>query len=106
MTTEDISRVPHSVFSLDAVPVAERFDVWRESIACLFEVDVPKERRTEGFRAELDAHVIGDLAMARTHTQAQEWARSSATIARDGMDHLMIQIYEAGTMEFRGGAGF
>ena len=100
LTTEDISRVPHSVFSLDAVPVAEQFDVWRESIGCLFEVDVPKERRAEGFRAELDAHVIGDLAMARTHTQAQEWARSSATIARDGMDHLMIQIYEAGTMEF------
>ncbi|WP_067340438.1 helix-turn-helix domain-containing protein [Stappia indica] len=99
-TTEDISRVPHSVFSLDAVPLADRFEVWRESIGCVFEVGVPRERRVNGFRAELDAHVIGDVALARTSTEAQSWARSSATIARDGMDHLMIQIYEQGRMEF------
>ncbi|GGE87404.1 helix-turn-helix domain-containing protein [Stappia taiwanensis] len=99
------ARVPHSCFSLEGVPPQQRFALWRESISCIFSVEAPREARTEDFRAQLDAHVVGDAAVVRTHTQAQEWERGAGQIARDGMDHIMIQRYEAGTMEVshRGG---
>lgn len=100
MERDTRSGVPHSVFSLEAVAPSERFDLWRDSINCVFEVDAPKERRKAGFEAEVDAHLVGDLAVVRTRTLAQSWARSPELIARDGMDHFMIQIYETGTMEF------
>lgn len=94
------SAVPHSAFSLAAVPPRERFALWRDSINCIFEVDAPEEERAKDFRATLDAHVVGDAAIVRTSTQAQDWARTPGMIARDGMDHFMIQIYEAGSMSF------
>lgn len=90
--------VPHSVFSVESVPENERFAVWRESIACIFEVEAERDVRGSAFAASLDAHMLGPLLLARTRTLAQRWTRSPATIARDGMDHYMIQLYESGHM--------
>src|SRR3546814_11813656 len=41
--------------------------------------------------------MYGPLMLARTTSRAQHWERSAATIARDGMDHYMIQYYETGS---------
>ncbi|MCA1299358.1 helix-turn-helix domain-containing protein [Stappia indica] len=99
------ARVPHSCFSLEGVPPQQRFALWRESISCIFSVEAPREIRAHDFRASIDAHVVGDTGVVRTQTQAQDWARGAGLIARDGMDHMMIQLYEAGQMEVshRGG---
>src|SRR3546814_15859741 len=34
--------------------------------------------------------------LARTCTKRQQWIRSSRTIARDSMDHYMVQLFESG----------
>lgn len=93
-------RVPSSRFSLSEVAPRDRFAVWRDSIRCVFEVEVDRRDREAGFRAEIEACILGDIALAHTRTQAQSWARTPEIIARDGMDHFMIQIYEEGCMAF------
>lgn len=93
----------HSRFSVDHLPQQQRFSVWRESIACIFEVERPVHRSSEPdeFHATIDAHMIGSLMLARTVTRAQIWKRSPLTIGRDGMDHFMIQLYDSGTQRYR-----
>lgn len=99
--------VPSARFTVDHLPPKRRYEVWRESIACIFDVDAPQStRQDEAFRATVDAYLIGPLMLARTTTRRQSWDRSSLTIARDGMDHYMIQFYESGHQrcDYRGGS--
>ena len=100
-TGETGRRVPCSRFSLEGVAPRDRFALWRDSINCLFEVEAEREERETGFLGEIEAYILGDMALAHTRTQAQSWARTPEIIARDGMDHFMIQIYEKGSMSFR-----
>lgn len=90
--------VPRAVFSLEEVPPRERYGLWRESISCIFDVDAEASTRRDGFTASVDVHMFGPVMLARTSTLAQRWSREPLTIARDGMDHYMIQLFEAGNM--------
>lgn len=92
------SGVPHAVFSLEGVAGHERYDVWQDSISCIFEVDSHKDIRDEQFNASVDANMFGPVMLARTQTLRQEWKRTPGIMARDGMDHYMIQLYESGNM--------
>lgn len=94
-------RVPHSFFSVDDLPAKERFALWRDSISCIFDVDASRETRGERFAASVDAHMLGPLMLARTTTIEQRWERSPSLVARDGMDHYMIQLFEEGHMRAR-----
>jgi len=85
-----------SVFSVCDLPEPKRFEVWKESISCIFDVDADTETRREDFFAAVDATMIGPMMLARTTSRGQRWERSSSTIARDGMDHVMVQLYEDG----------
>ncbi|MEP3114795.1 AraC family transcriptional regulator [Nisaea sp.] len=98
--------VPNAIFSLDVVKEKERYDLWRESIACIFEVDGDRAlRRTSDFKAHVDANMFGPIMLARTWTQQQDWKRSPSIMARDGMDHYMIQLFEHGQMQWEDGTG-
>lgn len=97
--------VPKSVFSVDHVADKEKYDAWRESIACIFDVDADKDVRSQDFSCSVSANMFGPVMLARTETLEQTWERSSLTIARDGMDHYMIQLYDKGSMQFDSGAG-
>lgn len=64
--------MPHARFRLDDAPRHERYDLWRDSIACVFEVEAPKEVRGGGdFSAEIDAHMLGPVMLARTQILEQ-----------------------------------
>jgi AraC-like DNA-binding protein len=41
--------------------------------------------------------MYGPIMLVRTTSRGQRWERSASTIARDGMDHYMIQYYETGS---------
>lgn len=90
--------VQRARFNLEGVSPARRFETWRESIACIFDVE-----RTTGlgsrddFDATLESRTMGPLMLAHTRSHALEWRRSPRTVARDGMDHYMIQFYARGT---------
>jgi len=100
MTSATTAAVPRSVFSLDDCPPGERFDFWRHSIAAIFDVDAVQEVVAD-FHASIDSHLVGPLMLARTRTLRQRWARAARTVARDGMDHYMIQLYEHGGQTVR-----
>ncbi|WP_139798381.1 helix-turn-helix domain-containing protein [Fulvimarina manganoxydans] len=91
--------MPHAVFSVRDVSPKERFGAWKESISCIFDVETEREARRRDFDAQVEASLLGDLMLARTTSLGQSWTRSASTIARDGMDHYMIQLFVEGGME-------
>ena len=102
--------VPQAVFNVDGVAVRERFDFWRDSISCVFDVEPHADARDrkvyqDGFHAEISASMLGPVMLARTRTRRQDWIRSPSVMARDGMDHYMVQLYERGSMAWETGSG-
>lgn len=97
---EDASAAPlaHSHFSVSELPTRQRFEEWRESISCVFEVEAATDVRHENFQASVDGHLLDSVMLAQTSSRQQSWHRSSQRIAADGMDHYMIQLFSGGNM--------
>lgn len=93
-------------FSVNSLAERERFEAWRASIACIFDVWPQGRDPGHAFEASIRTARLGELMLSRTQTRAQLWRRSPLTIARDGMDHYMVQLYAEGTqfVEWDGGA--
>lgn len=97
---KDPDVVPRSVFTVDALPEQQRYTEWKESIACIFQVDAERSVRHQEFNATVDSHLLDGLFLGETSTRAQKWERSALDIASDGMDHFMIQLFSEGSMSF------
>lgn len=99
------ARVPHAVFSTDIAGISDPFELWHDSISCIFRVEAQADIRRDGFHAEIDANMFGPIMLARTQTRRQDWARTPQVMAKDGMDHYMVQLFESGTMHWEGSRG-
>ncbi|RCK41444.1 hypothetical protein TH25_23755 [Thalassospira profundimaris] len=94
--------IEKSVFDTQGIEERLRYDVWRESISCIFNVDGPRESRDPGtFNAVIKSLRVGNLVMAETSTVAQLWQRRPVEIVRDGLDHFMIQLFLDGSMTWK-----
>lgn len=94
-----VTPVPQAVFSVSGVAEKDRFGLWKESISCIFDVEYDRDFPRDEFHARVEASLFGELMLARTTSTCQLWTRSSSTVARDGMDHYMIQLFVEGGME-------
>ncbi len=87
---------PSTVFTTDSLPADTRFDAWRDSISVLFDV-VPHTRSCPtDFRASVAATHLGELLVGNLHFSGQQFSRSRARMARDGLDHYLVQWYRSG----------
>lgn len=93
-----------SKFSTELLPVEQRFDVWRESIAVLYDVEMDRQATTDDFHASVHGLLFDDLMIARCRTSAQTYNRRSLHIAQDGVDHYMIQLFMEGSQKVRRGS--
>ncbi|MCC9622492.1 AraC family transcriptional regulator [Thalassospira sp. MA62] len=94
-----------SRFSLEELPKAERFDVWKESINCIYSVDTDRRTRSEGFRADLNSWRHNDMMAVEAKSGSQTFSRTPRMIAEDGMDHYNVQIYTNGSVQSDKGTG-
>lgn len=93
-----------SRFSTNSLAPRQRFDVWRESIAVLYDVELDTALPDDGFVADVHGYLYDDLMIARTRTSAQRYRRDGARIARDNVDHYMIQFFMDGSQRIRRGS--
>lgn len=85
-----------SRFDLNDLPRHERFAVWKESISVLFEVSL-NDRETAGeFTSQLTTCHMGSVLFANSSSKAQQFRRTRQRIARDGLDHVLVQVYRKG----------
>lgn len=88
------------------------FEIWRESISVVFEVEQPAREDVSPFSAAVEAFQLGDMIVADASLGAQRYLRTSAQKRRDGMDHFVLNLYRTGGWkaqtdrgEFHGRAG-
>ena len=91
------ARLPSSLFSTDQFPQRDQFDAWRASIGVIFDVAPPsRPRRSIALRASIHAYNLGELIVAATSFDAQQYSRDRRRIASDGLDHYLVQLYPRG----------
>ncbi|PST26363.1 AraC family transcriptional regulator [Mesorhizobium plurifarium] len=102
----DSSTIPSTRFS------TRQFDVWRESIAVVFDVERLPGDAGATFDASVDAFQLGEMVVTSASLGGQRYVRSPARVRRDGMDHFVFNLYRTGgwkaqtpRREFEGKAG-
>ena len=94
-----------SVFSLDALPRDQQFEVWKDSINCVYSVDARRQDRKDGFSADLNSWCHKDMVMVQAKSQPQNFVRSSQMAGRDGLDHYNVQLFTSGHVAAEKGLG-
>ncbi|HEY4344411.1 MAG TPA: helix-turn-helix domain-containing protein [Parvibaculum sp.] len=93
------SKSPSSLFRTSTLPPPERFAAWRESMGVFLSSSLAPEADMEAFRGEVEGYLIDDILFGRVLASGQKYDRGSAKIARDALDHYMIQVFLDGACE-------
>jgi AraC-like DNA-binding protein len=93
------SKLPASLFTTDALPAADRFAAWRESIGVILDARVGSPDAPLAFNARVESYLFDDVMLARSSFSAQKFDRSIVRIAQDSIDHYMIQYFLTGHLE-------
>lgn len=97
------SKLRRSRFDSRSLPDHLAQPAWNEAISVIFDSRLRKSVE-EGFFAKVDAAFLGDVALGRLRSTAQDFDRSRYKIARDGMDGYLLQFYLSGQSASRGGS--
>ena len=90
------SSLPSTVFTTDVLQGEQRFEAWRSSIAVIFDVAPLAHDGLDCFKASVTARHLGALLAGDLHFSSQQFSRSAARVARDGVDHYLVQWYRSG----------
>lgn len=100
------STIPSTEFS------TREFEVWRETISVVFDVQHTSTGGVATFHADFEAFQLGDMVVTNARLGQQRYVRKAAQARRDGIDHLVLNLYRAGGWqaqtargEFSGQAG-
>ncbi len=93
----------HSFFCTAHLPHSERFEAWRESIGVMFEVRQGESSKGATFNALVDSYLLDCMVLSRCCAHGQKFERNQLRIARDGIEHYMIQLFTRGRVEMNVG---
>lgn len=98
MTASKIpNKVPIVNFSTEALDPGERYDAWQDNLGVLFDMTGPDgETRRTDFRATIDACNLGGVVFGVTRAETQVFGRDARRVARDDMDHILVQVFLEG----------
>lgn len=83
---------------------ALRAEYWCEHLAPVFESEVARDADLSAPMV-LKTYHLGEVLLGAVSAPAQRLKRSARTIARQGIDHILLQFYTAGQSRVKGTAG-
>lgn len=86
----DLSTIASTQFS------TRQFDVWRDSISVVFDVERASQDADTPFEASVEAFQFSEMVVAHARLGKQRYVRSPARVRRDGMDHFVLNFYRTG----------
>jgi len=93
------SLLPSFGFSSEQMGTEANIAAWRETTATFFEVDELAMGESQPFRADLRSYAMGSILLGMARASGQRFRRTAATIARSGVDHIILQLYVKGGYE-------
>lgn len=94
--SECVEKIARSHFSTSALNGSQKYDAWKDSVSALFDVAVTQNTPQRSFDSEIETYMLGNMLAMRARSSAQAFKRTPATIARDGVDHILIQLFTEG----------
>jgi AraC-like DNA-binding protein len=88
--------LPSTVFTTDQGCGEERFEAWRSSISVVFDVAPLDRDPLESFSASVTASHLGALLVGDLRFGRQQFSRGAPRVARDGVNHYLVQWYRSG----------
>jgi AraC-like DNA-binding protein len=106
-----IGSIDRSVFTVNALPRQDRFEVWRTSLGTVFEIEGPSridgggasKSKSPTFSGSLEALLFGGMLLVRVRSSGFSWRRSARMIARNGLDHIVLKVQETGQTAYETG---
>ena len=95
-------KILRSVFNTQALPNAQRYDAWRDSISVVFGYELDESVAATDFFAEIDSALFSPFVLSSFRADAARYERDAARIARDGLDMVIIQFAMKGPCHIRG----
>lgn len=93
--SSDNAELPGLILPFGQTVGEAAFQQWSETVATVYDIDVPPENLSD-FRFGFSAWHFGSLVLGVSETDKIEFWRSPRTIARSGIDHYLVQVYEDG----------
>lgn len=93
--------VDMSVFDTGSAPADDQFELWRESIGVLFDIEARPDTHRNGYRARLDSGMAGETMITRVRAGEQAFSRSELRSYRDGIEGIMFQVFTGGNVRRR-----
>ncbi len=91
------SPLPRFALASEGLPAEVAFEQWRETVAPVFETALADPSAIDEFGVAFEAFHFGPLVLGRTRGRGtQIFERSTPTVARSGVDHILVQAYVAG----------
>lgn len=78
-----------------ALPALQARALWLDHIGVMFDARL-RDREGPGVHAQAKAFLIDAVAVAKVCMGAQQFDRSPRKIAKDGLDHYLLQFYTSG----------
>jgi len=95
--------VPSFGFVAEDMGADENIAAWREAVATLFDVDELASGEPGRFRADIRSYALGPVLLGLSRASSQRFLRTPETIARSGVDHIILQLYVRGGYDGRAG---
>jgi AraC-like DNA-binding protein len=96
-----MSLLERSLFTTQFLAPEKKFPAWNESVGALFGTRLDGPGAVYDFHASVESYLIGSAVLTRCLSSCQKFSRTPARIARDGIDHYMIQIFSKGEVEMK-----
>lgn len=88
-------KLPVSLFDTRDFSKRDQYESFRESVSVVFDVEGAQE--TSGFSARIKTYLMQEMMLIEAFTNAeQSFKRTAQAIARDNLDHYLIQIFQTG----------
>ncbi len=98
------SLLPSYGFSAEQMDTETNIAAWREATSTFFEVDELAAGEAAPFRADVLSYALGSVLLGSARASGQRFRRSAETVARSGVDHIILQLYVDGSYEGVAGA--
>lgn len=93
--------IPQTTFSTDFVPEQDRYDLFKDSISVLFDIEAHDKKNLNQFEAQINAFMFDQIMLARARSNAAHYIRSHQSISSDGIDSIMVVLFIKGDIDFR-----
>ncbi len=94
--SSDNAELPGLILPFGQTVGEAAFQQWSETVATVYDIDVAPEDVSD-FRFGFSAWHFGSLVLGVSETEQIKFWRSPQTIARSGIDHYLVQVYEEGS---------